>query len=91
MLIINIMLNAAHQKGDALIYLLSRLSKIILMASVFEELNNRLHPEKLDSQVKKAIVESSKKNWVKRNPILFALIMSIVTALITKLLDKLIP
>lgn len=52
------------------------------MASLFEELNNRLHPEKLDSQVKKAIIESSKKNWVERNPIKAMLINSLLSAIV---------
>jgi hypothetical protein len=52
------------------------------MTSLFEELNNRLHPEKLDSQVKKAIIESSKKNWVERNPIKAMLINSLLSAIV---------
>ena len=52
------------------------------MTSLFEELNNHLHPEKLDSQVKKAIIESSKKNWVERNPIKAMLINSLLSAIV---------
>ena len=58
---------------------------------VRKQINQAKEEKQLDIDAKKAIIEINKKNWVKRNPILFALIMSIVTALITKLLDKLIP
>ncbi len=58
---------------------------------VRKQRNQAKEEKQLDIDAKKAIIEINKKNWVKRNPILFALIMSIVTALITKLLDKLIP
>lgn len=76
------MLNAAHQKGDALIYLISRLIKIRKhMPSVFEDIDNRLHPEKLDIEVKKAIIESGKKNWVERNPIKAMLINSLISVI----------
>ena len=82
MLIINIMLNGIHQKGAALIYLLNRFVKNkINMPSLFEVIENRLHPEKLDIQVKKAIIESSKKNWVERNPIKAILINSLISAI----------
>ena len=51
------------------------------MPSVFEDIDNRLHPEKLDIEVKKAIIESGKKNWVERNPIKAMLINSLISVI----------
>jgi hypothetical protein len=52
------------------------------MPTLFEDINNRINPNKLDTEVKNALIEGSKKNWAERNPFKFMAISNLIAAIL---------
>jgi hypothetical protein len=54
----------------------------------YKEYQNELN--QLDESAKKAMIKMAEKNWVERNPFLYGLLMALIGAVITAVIEKIV-